>query len=153
TVDNLQQVKFTVNDLMFTGITPTDGTMAADPVGKIALKFNQTMNPDTLYGTCATDGAPCLVDGDCTTGASNRKFTQTPAFPNMSVVEDLTDSSKLLIYGDYQLNTSYTFTLNAGAKIDECPGAEETYLGRGAQVNGCDVTAVATFTNETAQTV
>jgi hypothetical protein len=130
-VDDQTQVTFSVNDLTFTGITPTDGTMAATPSKKIQLKFNQPMNPDSLKGHCSTTttqacpGTPCPGVETCV-GA---KFDVTPAVTNLDVIEDPADLSKLDIYGDFALDTDYTFTLNASTTIDECPGAEWYFGG------------------------
>jgi hypothetical protein len=145
-VDDQTQVHFTTNDITFTGITPTDGTMASVPGTKIQLKFNQYMDPDSLKGhctiattvLCASDDGCTVAQGTCT----GQKFTLSPTVTNMDIIEDLADGSKIDIYGDFQLGTDYTFTLNASTTINECPGAEvgacganpRTYLNADQQV-------------------
>jgi hypothetical protein len=143
-VDDQTEVRFSVNDITFTGITPTDGTMSALPASKIQLKFNQYMNPDSLKGHCSTTvaqlcpGAPCPGVETCV----GMKFSLTPAVTSLDVQEDAVDPSKLDIYGDFQLATDYTFTLNGSTTIDECPGGEvgacgmnpRTYLNADEQV-------------------
>jgi hypothetical protein len=115
------KVSFKLNDIAFQGLAPSDGLMNAAPVTKVKLDFNQTMDPDSLDPS---------------------EYTLTPTVASISVAENPVDGSKLDIYGDFQLNTTYTFTLKAGATIDDCPGGE---------VGAC--VKSGTFTNATAQTI
>lgn len=101
-VDNFTQTSFTTNALKLTSISG-----AAEPGNKIQIAFNQTMNLSTFD---ATD------------------FTITPTLANQKL-EYNRGGTKLIVNGDYQLGTAYTFTLKSGASIDDCPGAEGYYAG------------------------
>lgn len=96
-VDDFTKTSFTTNALKLKGITG-----AIEPGNKIQIAFNQYMDPASL-----TD------------------YTITPALANADV-EFSADGSALLVNGDYQLGTPYTFTLKSGATIDDCPGPEAT---------------------------
>jgi hypothetical protein len=96
-VDNFTKTSFTTNPLKLTGITG-----AVEPGNKVQIGFNQYMNLSTFT---AAD------------------FTITPALANQSL-EYNAAGSKLVVNGDYQLGTAYTFTLTNGAAIDDCPGGE-----------------------------
>lgn len=149
-VEDNTQVQFTVHELAFTGITPTDGTMAANPGSKIQLKFNQPMNPDSLSGRCSSSTTKhCFTNDDCSSGTcQGAKFTLTPAIGVPDVRQDPADPSQLDIYGNYQLGTQYVFTIPAGTQIAECPGGETLDVS-----NGCDVGSPAEFTVAEAKTV
>ena len=90
----------------------------SEPGKKVRLKFNQYMDATTL---------------------ANTGFTITPAITNLQIEDDGTDQTQLLVYGDYQLNTTYTFTLKANATIDDCPGEEDFFAA--------PCVTSATFTN------
>ncbi|HEX4455856.1 MAG TPA: hypothetical protein VH143_33580 [Kofleriaceae bacterium] len=119
--DNNTMTTFSTNPLALNSITGAD-----TPANNIVLAFNQFMDP-----------ASASLSGATPTG-----FTLTPPITNMVV----TDSGpNIIILGSYKLGTSYTFTLNGTAGIDDCPGGEDQ-LG-----NACAKTT--TFTNGTDQTV
>lgn len=112
---------FSVNPIKFNGIAPFDTQMNAKPSSYIALKFNEYMDPSTL---------------------ANTEFTLTPAVEKMAVGES---GGNILIKGEYKPSTMYTFTLNNGATIDDCPGEE---------LGACVKSAMGgTFTNTADQTV
>jgi hypothetical protein len=69
-------------------------------------------------------------------------FTITPALANQSL-EYNAAGSKLVVNGDYQLGTAYTFTLKNGAAIDDCPGLESKLYG-GPMAPGCVKSATYT---------
>src|SRR5262249_26121411 len=104
TVQNNRKVAFTIKPLLFTGVAPTDGTMSASPGNKVSLKFNETMNPTSLAGHCSSaTQVLCYSALDCGTGSCDGVgFTLTPSVPHLQVVQNLTDASKLDIYGDYR---------------------------------------------------
>jgi len=150
-VDDNTEVHFAIKDLEFSGITPTDGTMAANPGSKIQLKFNQPMNPDALSGRCSVAmNTHCFAAGDCPLGETCEgiKFTLTPAIAKPVVKQDPSDPSQLDIYGQYQLGTQYVFTIPAGTSISECPGAETSDAA-----NGCDLKDVKEITFSEEQSV
>lgn len=150
-VDDHTQVQFTVKELAFTGITPTDGTMAAEPGGKIQLKFNQPVNPDSLAGRCSTSlRIQCFADDNCpnTETCQGAKFTLTPPIAKPRVRQDPSDPSKLVIDGNYQLGTQYVFGIPAGTTLVECPGGETSEFA-----NGCDARDVKDLTVDIDQSV
>ena len=101
-VDSFTQTSFKTNALKLTGITG-----ATEPGNKIQIAFNQYMDRSTLDAT---------------------EYTITPTLAN-AAVEYNASGSKLVIKGDYQLGTAYTFTLKSGATIDDCPGLETADIG------------------------
>jgi hypothetical protein len=117
-VDDFTKTTFTTNALKLKTVTG-----AADPGSKIQIAFNQYMDDTTLDDT---------------------EFTLTPALATPPVV--IESGGILLIYGDYQLGTAYTFTLKSGATIDDCPGGEAEFAG-----NPC--VKSATYTAPADQTV
>jgi hypothetical protein len=136
-VDEFTEVNFAVNELALTGITPVDGTMAANPGSKIQLKFNQPMNPDSLSGRCSVSASKrCFANDGCPGGETcqGAKFSLTPSVANVVVKQDSGDRSQLVIFGQYQLGTQYVFTIPAGTTIAECPGGQTSGLS-----NGCDL--------------
>lgn len=150
-VDDQTDVEFTIKDLAFTGITPTDGAMAANPGGKIQLKFNQPMNPDSLSGRCSVSTAKhCFASDNCPGGETcqGAKFTLVPAIAAPVVKQDPSDPSQLIIYGQYQLATQYVFTIPANTTIAECPGGETADTS-----NGCDIKDVTSITLDEEQSV
>ena len=100
-VDAFTKTTFTTNALKFSGVTG-----AAEPGNKIQITFNQYMDPDSLLPA---------------------EYDITPALANARV-EYNASLTKLVVYGDYQLGTAYTFTLKNGATIDDCPGAESAAI-------------------------
>lgn len=150
-VDDNTQAQFTVKELAFTGITPTDGAMAAEPGAKIQLKFNQPVSPDSLAGRCSTSvRMQCFADDNCpnTETCQGAKFTLTPPIAKPRVRQDPADPSKLVIYGNYQLGTQYVFGIPAGTKLLECPGGETSKFA-----NGCDARDVKDLTVDIDQSV
>jgi hypothetical protein len=118
-VDDGTKVGFATNDLTFVGITPFDGQMNAKPSSKIKLAFNQYMNPTTLTTT---------------------EWSLSPAVTGAKAYYDT--GYNLIIDGALKPSTAYTFTLNNGATIDDCPGGEFAFGGCGAPS-----TMGGTFTN------
>jgi len=100
-VDNFTKTTFTTNALKLKSITG-----ATDPGSRIQIAFNQYMDDTTLDAS---------------------EFTLTPPLATPPVVVE--SGGILLIYGNYQLGTAYTFTLKAGATIDDCPGGEAEFFG------------------------
>lgn len=115
-VDNFTQTSFTTNALAFKAVTG-----AIEPGNKIQIAFNQYMDPASLLAS---------------------EYTITPALAN-AAVELSGDTSKLLVYGDFQLGTAYTFTLTSGATIDDCPGDESDTIGGPGCVKSATYTASA----------
>jgi len=109
---------FTTNALKLKTITG-----AADPGSRIQIAFNQYMDDTTLDAT---------------------EFTLMPALATPPVVVE--SGGILIIYGNYQLGTAYTFTLKSGATIDDCPGGDAEF-GIGPCVKS------ATYTSPMDQTV
>ncbi len=114
--DTLTQTSFTTNPIMLNGISG-----ASEPGKKVQLSFNQYMDGTTLVAN------------------SNFTISSTPPLANMDIEDDGGNQTTLLVYGDYQLGTAYTFTLNANATIADCPGAEDFFLGPGSCVRERDV--------------
>ena len=99
--------------------------MNAKASSKVALQFNQFMDPTTLAAS---------------------EYTLTPAVQGVTTSYDT--GLNLIVDGEYKPDTDYTFTLKAGATIDDCPGGEFAFGGCGpASATG------GTFTNESDQTV
>ena len=121
-VDTFTQTSFTTNPLKLVSITG-----AVEPGNKIQIAFNQYMDLATFT---AAD------------------FDITPALANVSL-EYNAAGSKLVVNGDYQLGTAYTFTLKNGASIDDCPGLESP-LYAGPTAPGC--VKSATYTSSMDQT-
>ncbi len=96
--DDQTLTHFTTKAIALTGLVP-----AAEPGNKIAITFNQYMDDTSLALT---------------------EFTLTPTVPNLRVEPSVTNPAQLLIAGDFQLGTSYTFTLPTSASLTECPGGE-----------------------------
>lgn len=117
-VDNFTKTTFTTNPLKLKGITG-----AADPGSRIQIAFNQYMDNTTLDAT---------------------EFTLTPALATPPVVVE--SGGILIIKGNYQLGTAYTFTLKSGATIDDCPGGE-------AEIFGAPCVKSATYASPMDQTV
>ena len=115
--DQTQSVPFTTNALKLNGLTG-----AAEPGAKVAIAFNQYMDPSSLLAS---------------------EITVTPTLANFRV-EPSGDLTKLLVYGDYQMGTAYTVTLKNGATIDDCPGAE--YVTTTDPIS-CGVAKSATYTS------
>ncbi|MBA3396702.1 MAG: Ig-like domain-containing protein [Deltaproteobacteria bacterium] len=86
---------FSTQPFRLNSITPAQGTGVL-PSRKIRLDFNTPVDASTLATT---------------------EFTVTPAIAGMTVVNAGGDNGTLLIQGRYQLNTEYTFTLNANATV------------------------------------
>lgn len=150
-VEDNTQAGFTINELAFTGITPSDGTAVAAPGAKIQLQFNQPMSPDSLAGRCSTSlRVQCFATDNCPNGETclGAKFTLTPAIANPRVRQDPGNPSILVVYGNYQLGTQYTFSIPAGTKISECPGGQTADAA-----SGCDARGVSELTVDTAQSV
>jgi hypothetical protein len=129
-VDNNTETHFSTNPIMLTGITGAD-----DPGAKIQIGFNQTMDSTSLTAftvTPAPTGGPSLNDN-------------SPGSITVDGLGVFDQATGLVVSAAYKLNTSYTFTLNAGATIKDCPGAEDLV--------GNPCTNVSTFTNGAAQTV
>jgi hypothetical protein len=118
-VDDGTQVSFTTNDLNFVGITPFDGQMNLKPSDKIKLAFNQYMDPASLADT---------------------EWSLSPAVTGATA--DVNGSGTLIVNAELKPSTAYTFTLNNGATIDDCPGSEVSFGGT------CTKSAMGgTFTN------
>jgi hypothetical protein len=124
-VDTGDAGSFTTNDIAFTGIAPFDTQMNAKASSKIALKFNQFMDPTTLAAS---------------------EYTLTPAVQGVTTSYDA--GLNLIIDGEYKPDTDYTFTLKSGATIDDCPGGEFAFGGCGPKS-----AMGGTFTNTADQTV
>lgn len=124
-VDTGDAGSFMTNDLMFTAIAPFDTQMNAKPSSKIALKFNQFMDPTTLAST---------------------EYTLAPAVQGAAASYDT--GLNLVIDGEYKPDTDYTFTLKSGATIDDCPGGEFAFGGCGPKS-----AMGGTFTNTSDQVV
>jgi hypothetical protein len=121
-VDDGTQVGFTTNDLEFTGIAPFDGQMNAKPKDKIQVEFNQFMDPTTL---------------------ANSEWSLSPAVTGAGA--SFNDSGTLIVDAELAPSTDYTFTLNTGATIDDCPGLASAF-GDTCMTSG-------TFTNSADQVV
>jgi len=117
-VANMTQTSFSTNPLMLMGITGAD-----NPGDMIDLQFNQYMDTTTLTA-----------------------FTVTPTPANMTVLDG--GNGVVQVYGNFMLATSYTFTLNAGATVKDCPGDEADPV-----TGACTIASSATFTNGAAQSV
>jgi hypothetical protein len=124
-VDTGDAGSFMTNDLKFNGIAPFDTQMNVKPSSKIALKFNQYMDPTTLAST---------------------EYTLTPAVQGVTTSYDT--GLNLIIDGEFKPDTDYTFTLKNGATIDDCPGAEFAFGGCGPKS-----AMGGTFTNTADQVV
>lgn len=110
TVENHRLTKFTTNPLALVNITPFSG-MNQRPANKIRLNFNQTMDPASIDATEYTiSPVPDQFGGP--TGTAT--FIHETASP-------FGDTSILRVNGNFQLGTTYTFTLKAGAKVRDCP--------------------------------
>ncbi len=110
------EVNFTTNDLALNGVAG-----AQEPGAKIQISFNQYMDPASLL---AAD------------------YTITPAVTNGGV-EYSAGLDKLVVLGDFQLGTDYTFTLKSGAMIADCPGAESATIGGPGCATSATYTAAA----------
>jgi len=105
-VDALTETTFTTNALKLNGITG-----ATEPGAMINIAFNQYMDVSTLLPSEFTI-SPAVTCQDCANA------------PGVDV--EYSPTANILIHGNFQLGTAYTFTLNAGATIDDCPGFEPT---------------------------
>jgi hypothetical protein len=121
-VDATTQVEFTTNELAFNGIAPFDGQMNAKASSGIHLKFNQYMDPTTLAST---------------------EYSITPAVTGgVTVALDSFGTGDIVINGNFAPDTDYTFTLNANATLDDCPGGKRIAAT-------CTTSAMGgTFTND-----
>ncbi|MDB4953859.1 MAG: hypothetical protein JWO36_1428 [Myxococcales bacterium] len=118
------KAEFTTNALKLVAIAPFDTAPNAPPGSKIKLDFNQEMDATTLLPT---------------------EISVTPTLAGLAIKSDA-DPSKIVIAGNYAPSTDYTFTLKAGATIDDCPGATAVQ-GFGPCVKS------ATYTNAADQVV
>jgi hypothetical protein len=136
---NNTATSFSTNPLMLTGITG-----ATDPGSKIVLAFNQYMDATTLV-----DGTNFTIAPEPTGGAP---AGVTASGPNLIVDgTGVFDANNLVVSAAYKLNTSYTFTLNAGAAIKDCPGGEATCANQSTFTNGA--AQVVTFMTDPAITL
>jgi hypothetical protein len=125
---NNTATSFSTNPLALNGITG-----ATDPGEPIELAFNQYMDPTTLLpASYSVTPAP---PGGTAVGIS-------PLNPATLTVGGSVGTAGAITSAGFKLNTSYTFTLNAGAAITDCPGGE---FGMCANTS--------TFTNGAAQAV
>ncbi|MEO9159523.1 MAG: Ig-like domain-containing protein [Kofleriaceae bacterium] len=129
-VASFTKTTFTTNALKLKAVTG-----AIEPGNMIQIAFNQYMDPATLL---------------------TAEYTITPTLAGARV-ELSGDTSKLLVYGNFQLGTAYTFTLTTGATIDDCPGDESATIGGPGCVTSATFTASAdqttTFTTAAAITL
>lgn len=97
TATNNEETQIALNPLLFSSVQP-----ALSPADMIQLEFNQFMDPTTLDAS---------------------EFTISPQPANFAV--QINPASEMIeFYGNYKLGTQYAFTLNSGATINDCPGAE-----------------------------
>lgn len=130
-VDNNTQTSFSTNPIMINGITGAD-----DPGSKVAISFNQFMDPNSLTQFTIT---PALSD------------TAIAAFGGSSLIIDGTSIDPMtgaVLAAAYKLGTTYTFTLTANAAIKDCPGIEFDPM-----TGACTSTNTTTFNSGPAQTV
>jgi hypothetical protein len=121
-VDDQTQTSLTTNALKLGGITG-----ATEPGNKIKITFNQYMDPSTL------DPAT--------------EFSISPALAAPADVENSADGN-LLVNGNFNLGTMYTFTLKNAATIDDCPGFAATCVKSTTYSSPMD--QVVTFTTASA---
>jgi len=130
-VDNNTQTSFSTNPIMINGITGAD-----DPGAKVAISFNQFMDPSTL--TQFTISPPLATAATATPSLSD---------PSTLLIDGTsTNAMGQITAASYKLGTTYTFTLTANAQIKDCPGAEEFSMA-----GTC--TSTTTFDSGAAQTV
>jgi hypothetical protein len=103
-VNDMTQTSLTTNALKLNSISG-----AVEPGAMINIAFNQYMDVKSLLPAEFTI-TPAVTCQDCVNA------------PNVDV--EPSPSGNILIHGNFQLGTAYTFTLNANATIDDCPGAE-----------------------------
>jgi hypothetical protein len=100
---------FMTNPITLAGIAPFDTQMNAKPSSKIVLKFNQYMDAATL--------------------ATNEFSLTGPSGPVAGAAASYDGAGNLIIDAELKPSTMYTFTLKAGATIDDCPGLEVLFGG------------------------
>jgi hypothetical protein len=120
---NNTATSFSTNPLALNGITG-----ATDPGAKTVVSFNQYMDPTTFV-----DGTQFTISPEPTGGAAVSPSGGDFIIDGAGVFDATTG---LVISAAYKLNTSYTFTLNAGAAIKDCPGGEATCANQSTFTNG-----------------
>jgi len=102
-VKDQTEVNFKTNKFGIKTITPGSGDLTT-ALKRLDVPFNNVVDVASLEE--GTD------------------YTLTPAIDTPSV--DTTTGGDIIFYGNYALDTTYTFTLKAGAKIKDVLGAEYT---------------------------
>lgn len=97
-------VAFETNPFDYTSNVPSNGDIAA-PLRKLSVQFNNVIDLASLEPT---------------------EYSLTPAPTTPSVVSTPGNDGDLLFAGHYQPGTMYTFTLNAGATINDAHGVTYT---------------------------
>jgi len=91
---------FSTRPFTLLSVTPAQGTGIA-PSRLIRIDFNTPID--------------CASTATCSLQPS--EYTVTPAIQNMVLTSETGDRGTIFVLGDYQLNTEYTFTINAGATV------------------------------------
>ncbi|HEY1814004.1 MAG TPA: hypothetical protein VGG74_16750 [Kofleriaceae bacterium] len=126
---NNTATSFSTNPLALSGITD-----ATDPGSQIVMTFNNYMDPTSLTQFTLTPA----INGAAT------PVINAPPGPTLTISNGQDQTPGSVTSATFKLGTAYTFTLNAGAAIKDCPGGE---------TGACDPTIQSTYTNGAAQVV